>query len=81
MSHCHQGDKASHLTQHPAKDLLLKPDAQAKFCFACASGFEVRVRYFDGVAFTQKRIRMWPNAREVFHADKRHNLDSMRRGD
>lgn len=50
MSHRHEGDEVSHLTQHPANDLLLKPDAQAKFCFACASGFEVRVRYFTGVA-------------------------------
>ena len=50
MSHCHQGDEVSHLTQHPANDLSSKPDAQAKFFFACASGFEVRVRYFTGVA-------------------------------
>ena len=50
MSHRHEGDEVSHLTQHPANDLLLKPDAQAKFCFACASGFEVRVRYSAGVA-------------------------------
>ena len=31
MSHCHQGDEVSHLTQHPANDLSSKPDAQAKF--------------------------------------------------